>query len=157
MANIQNLCLSQEDYGPPVAGSWGNVLLRYFKCLPCTSTSASGTEISDMFLWRCSGGGSPTAGSTGTHLETSPGWLPDTGDLSLLQGKEIDGVTGSGLEAIAAEWYGYIFMTRRWRAPTSKEAYAQAASFFCISKIRHFLSWAFQPTCLSFSEAWSFE
>lgn len=52
----------------------------------------------------------------------TPLWLPDTGDLSQLQQEEIDGVTVPGLEAIAAEWCGYTFMTSRGWVPTLKEA-----------------------------------
>lgn len=52
----------------------------------------------------------------------TPLWLPDTGDLSQLQQEEIDGVTVPGLEAIAAEWCGYTFMTSRGWVLTLKEA-----------------------------------
>lgn len=46
-------------------------------------------------------------------MEMTPGWLPDTADLSLLQREETDGFTVPGLEAIAAEWCGHTFLSSR--------------------------------------------
>lgn len=99
-------------------------------CLPCTL--APGLGRFGPCLWKWPHGRFSAADSRhcwDTSGNTAPS-LPDTGDLSWLQQEEIGRVTVPGLEAIAAGWCGYTFMTSQERVLASNEATLSLLPYF---------------------------